>query len=234
MKTLITLLATSVLLLTGCGSIGGNKDNDNGAASGGDGSDEDNYKYAMVTTSADKPDCNDSSEGRLIYLSDDQKFQYCKNGNWKNIDLKGPKGDSVAGAAGAAGADGLSIASIWRYHVDTYAGAPNISSEASFFTMVGTVHVTVFANGSAFVSVVGMEIDEDTDADMYNENFADSFFLKPLASEQTYISKFKSYANTRARYKVTISSTPVFKAVIDNDGNFDDNTDTSFALTQVN
>jgi len=46
--------------------------------------------------------------------------------------------------------------------------------------------------------------------------------------------KFLSNSNARIRYTIGISgSTPTFRAVVDVDGSFSDNTDSAFIMTEV-
>ena len=60
-----------------------------------------------VASSADLPNCNSDTLGRLYYVEADTGFQTCTSTGWSFIDLTGPAGaDGTNGANGTNGADG--------------------------------------------------------------------------------------------------------------------------------
>lgn len=61
----------------------------------------------MVTTRIDLPDCEESIEDRLYFLSDENSFVICRSGNFSELDFQGEAGaDGVAGAQGTKGDTG--------------------------------------------------------------------------------------------------------------------------------
>lgn len=103
-----------VLLLMSCG---GPTDNDGGASSPGiNTNDKDssqteeniNISARLVMPNEEYPECNESSQGQLIYVKVDSSFYYCdENLGWVVIDLQGSDGrDGADGAPGKDGQDG--------------------------------------------------------------------------------------------------------------------------------
>lgn len=65
-------------------------------------------KFAMVlNTLSDLPICDDSSEGRLIYLSSEAVFKYCESSEWKDIEIKEKGEIGETGETGETGNNGL-------------------------------------------------------------------------------------------------------------------------------
>ena len=85
------------------GCVGGNDDTTSD-------SDEqlDDWNVYFAATSADLPECNDVTDGRLYYVESSQEFEVCTITNgWQVITIQGADGaDGQDGAPGADGADG--------------------------------------------------------------------------------------------------------------------------------
>ena len=85
------------------GCVGGNDDTTSD-------SDEqlDDWNVYFAATSADLPECNDVTDGRLYYVESSQEFEVCTITNgWQIITIQGADGaDGQDGAPGADGADG--------------------------------------------------------------------------------------------------------------------------------
>ncbi len=212
--------------------------------------DEPKPSFVTIDNKDALPDCNEVTKD-ISYFSKEEKTLFsCSGTEYQEVVLHGEKGDDGAmgatgpagpqgekgeiGAKGSAGADGLKISTFWRYHKDEYATAQNISSECSSLVVyIATVSLSMMTDGSAFVSLAGSEGKIDNGSDVYDEDFSHSFLLPPQETEQEKIIKISYFANARIRYHITLSDTPVFKAVVDCDGSFDDNTDISFTLTKV-
>lgn len=183
-----------------------------------------------VTSASDQPICNSARTDNLVYIKAEATFEVCDGSNWSAINVKGEKGDT--GAAGAAGTNtSTGIASIWRYSVDTL--VTSIVEGNSYYAYVGTIQLVQFTNGSGYVTVSGAYLDTDSASNVIKSNFEYSFFEGSLTTEQTYMAKFSSYANSRIRIKVLGGATPTVKATVDTDGNWANNTDVPFILNQV-
>jgi hypothetical protein len=149
----------------------------------------------------------------------------CDGTLWSAIDLKG--------AAGASGTPGLSMVGRWKFHVDTLEN--DICAECSVaLVFIGDVQVVKFSDGSGFVSASGAMVDQTSnDTDYYGDNFSYAFFLPASDAQQEYVAKFHALDGFRIRFRVTLGATPVFKATIDTDGTFSNNTDTALTLTAM-
>jgi len=185
-----------------------------------------------VTTASELPTCAGEVLGRLYYIEDTTSFQACKTTGWTAISIQGPAG--TAGPTGSAGTSGANIASRWTFHVDTFVGQTNIGSEAAGIVVrLGDVRLVKFVDGSSAIIAVGNFVDADSVGDFYTFDFSHTFYLPSTTSSETaVIFKLNSYANMRIRYNVNpAATTPTFKAVVDSDGNFANNTDTTYTLT---
>jgi hypothetical protein len=94
--------ALGSVLLAGCSG--------SGVASG----DELSQRSSQLS-SDELPDCDEALDGRLVYVSDLDELQFCREGRWQSLDLDvdgdvGAKGEvgpaGAPGPAGATGADG--------------------------------------------------------------------------------------------------------------------------------
>lgn len=227
MKVSGLVVLISVLGCVACGSSGG------GEASGEENGDGTTPKKEVtvptkVSDPASKtptslalqasalPTCNADRESQLVWVIDEKLFKYCKAGKWE-------KTESTS-----------NIKERWRYHVDGFQDKPDISEDTTSYTVgIGTVQLVKFGDGSGFVSLNGSFLNTDSADEYYQENFSYSFFLKASKSEQEFIMKFARYNDMRIRVKVALSDVPTFKATIDDDGNFGDNSEASFTLTKV-
>jgi hypothetical protein len=219
-------------VLTGCGA-----DNSGGSEAQVDPAvTTQRHESLLVLTAADLPTCDTTRSGVLAYSSQEKKFYGCTGTSWTALDVKGEKGDAGAvGAKGDTGADGLKMASVWRFHVDSYVGAVNLASEAATLEVqLGTIQLVKFTDGSALITTTGLLSRLTLASDRIYENFTHTFMLPAGAAEQSYITKIDSYAMTRTRYKVQLGDTPTLKAVVDINNNFDDVPDTAYTLTKVN
>lgn len=160
-------------------------------------------------------------------------FQTCDGTAWSTVSIQGPAGTS--GTDGAAGNVGMAIAKKWKFHVDSFVGEPDISSESpADATKIGDVRIYKFSDGSYFVTVSGISGDySDTPPEKFA--FSHSFLVRSgSTADLVEIFKVDSYLSERIRYTIGISgSTPTFRAVVDVDGSFSDNTDSIFIMTEV-
>jgi hypothetical protein len=169
------------------------------------------------------PDCNEAQLGALAYASKEEKFFSCgEDKTWTQIEIKANKG--------------LEIDSIWQYHLDSLEDAKELAAESGSFVTIrlSTVRLTRYQNGSGFISVLGTSITsvrtEQGDLVDASDDFSHPFVLAATQDEQVFTVKSGPYPNIRARYKITLAETPAFKAVVDIDGNFTDNTDIDIPL----
>ncbi|MCX6127508.1 MAG: hypothetical protein NTX25_00405, partial [Proteobacteria bacterium] len=178
--------------------------------------------------------CDANAKNFIFYVSVDTKFYLCDGSALSEIDIKGKDGIAgTNGAAGTNGTNGLTISEIWRFHTATYSGAQDVCTESSTSCYLGTIQLTKFSDGSAFFSAMGLMSRFDSSAaDSYYENFSHQSFIASSTSEQSLIFKFDIYANSTVLYKVTLAATPLFKATVDVDGNYGNNTDFTFTLTK--
>ncbi len=225
MKVSGLLVLVSVLGCASCGSSGG------GEAAGEEKVTEAPKKKEVPTKMSDPaskaptslalqasalPTCNEERESQLVWVIDEKMFKYCKATKW------------------VATENSTGIKERWRYHVDGFQDKPDISEDTTIYSVgIGTVELVKFSDGTGFVSFNGGFLNTDSADEVYQENFSYSFFLKASKSEQEFIMKFARYNNMRIRVKVALSDVPTFKATIDDDGNFGDNSEASFTLTKV-
>ncbi len=248
MKFFTWNLLCVALVMSSCGQLSSSKVDKNPAQMDPQKSGQDSLYTMFIDSDNTLPVCDATSKDRLVYVSSSKKFKRCSGSSWEIVEIVGPKGDKGdsgdkgdTGSNGLAGPAGLTISSTWRFHTDTLGGQPDISTETTFgaesrMTFIGTIQLVVFADGSGFVSVAGSEVKQDTGGDNITFDFSHSFFLKASTSEQEYTAQIDTSQHTSIRYKVMLSatSTPTFKAVVDVDGNFANNVDTTYALTKVN
>ena len=203
------------------------------------------------------PTCDATIKNRLVYVKSLSTFQTCDGTAWSTVSIQGPAGtpgtDGAAGAtgavgargatgaagavgaAGAAGTAGMTITKKWKFHVDSFVGEPDISSEAADVgTNIGDIRIFKFSDGSYFVAVSGIAADFSyTEAEKIA--FSHFFFVR-AGSTTDLVETFKidfSYQQ-RIRYTIGISgSTPTFRAVVDVNGSFTNNTDSAFIMTEV-
>lgn len=203
------------------------------------------------------PTCDATIKNRLVYVKSLSAFQTCNGTAWSTVSIQGPAGTpgtdgaagatgavgargatgaaGAAGATGAAGTAGMTITKKWKFHVDSFVGEPNICSEAyNYSAWIGDVRIYKFSDGSYFVAVSGIAADF---GDTYTEKIAFSHsFLVRAGSTADLVETFKFDSNGNARIRYTIGtsgSTPTFRAVVDVDGSFSDNTDSIFIMTEV-
>lgn len=211
----------------------------------------------LVAAKSDLPTCDKSREGNLAYVKTESVFYACASSSWETVTIKGEKGDvgasGVAGAAGPAGAtgatgaagtsgnngangiDGMVISETWKFTRDTFSAPESISTEsATLSTFIGTVILHKFSNGGGVATVSGAVVNEDSNLDIYTESFSHTFFLSSTSAQQDIILRFTSYASAYIRYRATLGATPVFRAVVDVDGSFADNIDTTYSMVKQN
>ena len=179
------------------------------------------------------PTCDATIKNRLVYVKSLSAFQTCNGTAWSTVSIQGPAG--TPGTDGAAGNVGMAITKKWKFHVDSFVGEPDISSEsASDATKIGDVRIYKFSDGSYFVTVSGISGDYSYTPP---EKFAFTHsFLVRTGSTADLVETFKvdSYLAERIRYTIgTSGSTPTFRAVVDFDGTFTNNTDSTFIMTEV-
>ena len=122
------------------------------------------------------------------------------------------------------------ISGIYEFHTATYIEQPDISDSYSHVICIGDIQLTIFKDGSAYLSVNGCIMQYDSGGyDAYSNDFSHNFYLQSSEYEQAFLKKLNSYANFRIRYKIN-TKTVSFKAVVDSDGDFSDTADTSFVL----
>ena len=61
--------------------------------------------FHLVQSSSDLPDCDESLQNQIFFVANDSGFTVCQNGNYFNVDLTGPQGES--GLNGTDGIDGV-------------------------------------------------------------------------------------------------------------------------------
>jgi hypothetical protein len=158
---------------------------------------------------------------------------------------EGPAGeDGIRGATGAVGPTGASgpyganIQQIYTFHVDSYSGAPDIGGTEGPLTTIGDVQLVRFADGASFLSVSGHVFVQDSVSGggggtvTSARPFSNALYFKPATVEQEAVLKFMNYVNTRIRYRINSTVTPpTFRATIDSNGSFANNTDTPYLLT---
>jgi len=189
----------------------------------------------FVTTVSDLPSCSGDIVGRLYYIETDNNFQVCKTSGWTTISIRGADGtNGTNGTNGSNGSNGISISSRWAYHVDTYVGATSISESSGSVVYIGDVQLVKFSDNSCLISTSGLVGNTDSGgSDIYYQDFSYSYFDISCTTEKTATKKIQQYADTRIRLKYNASlATPTFKATVDIDSNFGNNTDNSFTLTQ--
>jgi hypothetical protein len=218
MKTTAIIIAS--VFAIGCGSDKDGKGSSAGAEAGP-------LKSFMVTDEAALPPCTEATAGSLAYASKETKFYACEETKWAAVEIAGANGAN--GKDGTNGKDGMSIASIWRYHLDTLSGGPELASESAGSTNIklGTIQLAQFSDGSALITTIGNTFYSATTSP---DDFSHTFLMRASKEEQEYISKINIYANSRIRYKVTLGDKPVFKVVVDTDGNFANNSDITLTL----
>ena len=179
------------------------------------------------------PTCDATIKNRLVYVKSLSTFQTCDGTAWSTVSIQGPAGTS--GTDGAASNVGMAITKKWKFHVDSFVGEPDISSEAADVgTSIGDVRIYKFSDGSYFVTVSGISGDFSY-AETEKIAFSHSFLVRAgSTSDLVETFKFDSNANARIRYTIGISgSTPTFRAVVDINGSFTNNTDSAFIMTEV-
>jgi hypothetical protein len=63
------------------------------SSSGGNPSAPSPNNSRVALTSEELPNCDATTNGQLVYVSDEQLFKYCDSSDWNEIVLKGEKGD---------------------------------------------------------------------------------------------------------------------------------------------
>ena len=199
------------------------------------------------------PTCDATIKNRLVYVKSLSAFQTCNGTAWSTVSIQGPAGTpgtdgatgpagtpGVAGPAGAtgatgatgpAGAAGMTITKKWKFHVDSFIGESDISFEsASYSTNIGDIQIYKFSDASYYVMVSGSSYSSSSSI-----QFTHAFFIRSNnTNDLIQIFKLNTFSNERIRYTIgTSGSTPTFRAVVDIDGNFSDNTDSIFIMTEV-
>ena len=130
--------------------------------------------------------------------------------------------------------NGTSIASIWKYHTDTYVGSTDLNKGGFTYGEVGEIQLTQFTDGSAWVSVGGYTTDVDSAAAQNTtwSPFLDAFYMTAGQSGSDIARKFQSYLGERLHYKITLGATPTIQITIDNDGTLSNDTLTTFTLSK--
>jgi hypothetical protein len=198
------------------------------AGGGGGGGGEVPGSYHATSVSA-LPTCNEARNAALAYVKDSKKFFVCNGNTWTEENIEFQNGNQVVGR--------------WKFHVDSYAGEPNILSESAYgIAAVGGIEIVKYKNGLASYSFSGNIMDytdnqyptASTPAHdhAYSDQFSFSGVISDTTKEFSKITKFGYYQNMRIRVKIDVSNAiPTFKAVVDIDGNFSNNADTNFVLT---
>ena len=155
------------------------------------------------------------------------------------------------GGNGRDGVSGLQIASTWTYHSDSYSsatdkvsvdGGPTGTTALIAPTYIGDITLTKFSDGSAFVSISGIER-EITSGIGSNSGvvspiwfeFSHTSFLTSSPTTQTLTFKHGLSRDERIRFNVYLGASPSVSATADNTGSFYDNpSDSYYYLTRQN
>ena len=217
-----------IVNLMGCNNSGG------GGSGSGASTNNQSWNSYLVATESELPTCGGEIVGRLYYLESTNNFKVCKTTGWVAIDIKGDTGAS--GTNGSNGANGITVSGRWGYHVDSYVSSPELAIEAADASIrIGDIQLIKFSDNSCLIQVSGIVYRPDSGtSDMFANDFSHSYFEINCSSEKSLTRKIDNYANTTIRYKYDLSLvTPSFKAVVDIDGNYSNNTDLSFTIIQL-
>lgn len=231
--TTMTLIIGTSLYLTSCGTADGVQTGIDAASQTQ--VEETNGDAFYIATDSDLPACDSSIKNRLVYVKSAATFKTCDGTSWSTVSIVGATGATgAAGAQGPAGANGMGIVKKWKFHVDSFIGEPDVSDEAAdMATKLGDVRIYKFSDSSFFVTVSGNWLDLSV-TPTEKSDFTHTFFVRSSETTMSEIFKLSTYSTTRIRYTVgTSTSTPIFRAVVDIDGSFADNTDISFVMTEV-
>jgi hypothetical protein len=229
------ILGTSAIsLITACGTVDGKFDSSPSPSTTQVGiqqtmapvADDSPVSFAVTSVGA-LPGCSAARVGSLAYVKDEKAFYTCEPTGWMPQDIL-PK-------------DPLAVVGRWEYHVDDYLASPNLMDEALYSALhVGDIEIIKYANGSASYFLSGARLDltgtdyTDSHDHFYNSDFSFSGFISDSKSEYTKTFKISAATDSRLRIRINfLSSIPTFKAVVDIDGSFSNNYDTSFLLTKT-
>jgi hypothetical protein len=228
------LAISNLLVIAGCGSVDGKFDSAAAHTTPQVGvqqtpapaADESPVSFA-VTSAGALPACSATRVGSLAYVKDEKAFYTCESTGWMPQDIL-PK-------------DPLAVVARWEYHIDSYVDAPNIMDEAVFaYVHIGDIEIIKYANGSASFFLSGVRLDytgtdyTDSHDHIYNGDFSYSGFISDTKSDYTKVFKIAASTDARLRVRINLSSpTPSFKAVVDIDGIFSNNTDQPYVLTKT-
>lgn len=246
-----SLMILSIIVLAGCGGELPILPGDDGSSSspslesssaGEIGTRGEDAFY--VATEDDLPECNQANTSRLVYVASSSHFVACDGYGWQTVTIQagvgpegpeGPQGiQGPQGPQGQSGVAGMTFSKAWKYHTDTFSGEPDLCGECGLrYAYLGDIRMYKFSDGSFFVTTSGIAWDLNTDP-VEKYSFSHTFFVPANKSSVQEIFKIDTYSSFRIRYTVgTSTTTPTFKAVIDTDGNFFDNTDRNYIMTAV-
>jgi len=128
----------------------------------------------------------------------------------------------------------IKIGSLWKYHLNSYIGAPNLGTEfgSLYAVYIGEIQLVQFTDGSAQVSVAGYRASLDSASNVFSDVFSDSFFMSSGSGPQDFLRKFDSYSNARLHYKIALGVAPTVGIKLDGDNNPDNDTLSYFTMTK--
>lgn len=136
---------------------------------------------------------------------------------------------------GTKGSDGLKAKYLYRYHVDSTASSPELGAELSSVSFVKLSDISIYqmSDDTSLYVVNGIATSYDSGvSDVYSSDFSHTFLLKGSSSNQEAIFKVTGFSGVNIRYTVKVSTGNVlFKASVNGDNNWSNNTDTSYSFT---
>jgi hypothetical protein len=224
-KIQFTLSIFGMLLLAACGAA----DSAGNGTDAGQNSSEYQQDAFYISSEADLPTCDASIKNRLVYVKTLSEFKTCDGYSWSTVSI-----GSSGNTSSQTGTNTKTITKKWKFHVDSYVGEPNISSEANgYITKIGDIRIYKFFDESLFVTVSGLWSDLLVTPTEKSE-FSHTFFVRSTESFSIETFKLDVSAKTRIQYTVRkANNSPTFEAVVDVDGYFWDNTEQWYILTEV-
>lgn len=233
-RMIFVLGASAISLVTACGTVDGKFDSSPTPTTTQVGvqqttppaADDSPVSFA-VTSVAALPGCSAARVGSLAYVKDEKAFYTCETTGWMPQDIL-PK-------------DPFDVVGRWEYHIDSYVDAPDIMDESLFSGLkIGDIEIVKYEGGSASFFLSGTMLDwtgsdsAETHDHIYGSDFSFSGFISDTKNDYTKVFKITASRDTRLRIRINFSSpTPSFKAVVDVDGIFTNNTDQPYVLTKT-
>ncbi|NBX18835.1 MAG: hypothetical protein EBR09_15895 [Proteobacteria bacterium] len=224
----------AALILNGCGKI--EKKNDDTAEETGSNTAStpnttSDYSISFAVTSmTNLPECNAGRIGSLAYVRDVKKFYTCE-----------PTGWGAEQVITESQTTGSKITNKWKFHIDSYIGEPELSSDSEAAVKIGDIDLIKFTDGTVWYSISGTRIDISSGpvesvtqhTHVYDEDFSFSGFFDSSKGEYLKVFKLSATQNIRVRLKINVSgNSPAVKAAMDIDGNWANDIDRSYTMVQ--